>query len=197
MAFQANFPTRIDEVLDFINTQLTNKIKNKVVWHSDNVPFSNLDTTDQLLQFERDIRRAFGINSSLPQMSTATDIQPGEKMDAEILYNKVKRIAYFWSSIRRVHIKTEMRKKPEGQDEEHVEVTGEDTQYARLNDNYRVANYVNDLEPEFVALKNQSTNAQQLKDLLQKFYEKWEQLPPVELSTRLCHSSCHSNCHHR
>lgn len=197
MAFQANFPTRIDEVLDFINTQLTNKIKNKVVWHSDNVPFDNLDTTDQLLQFERDIRRAFGINSSLPQMSTATDIQPGEKMDAEILYNKVKRIAYFWSSIRRVHIKTEMRKKPEGQDEEHVEVTGEDTQYARLNDNYRVANYVNDLEPEFVALKNQSTNAQQLKDLLQKFYEKWEQLPPVELSTRLCHSSCHSNCHHR
>lgn len=196
MAFQANFPTRIDEVLDFINTQLTNKIKNKVVWHSDNVPFSNLDTTDQLLQFERDIRRAFGINSSLPQMSTATDIQPGEKMDAEILYNKVKRIAYFWSSIRRVHIKTEMRKKPEGQGE-HVEVIGEDTQYARLNDNYRVANYVNDLEPEFVALKNQSTNAQQLKDLLQKFYEKWEQLPPVELSTRLCHSSCHSNCHHR
>lgn len=196
MAFQANFPTRIDEVLDFINTQLTNKIKNKVVWHSDNVPFDNLDTTDQLLQFERDIRRAFGINSSLPQMSTATDIQPGEKMDAEILYNKVKRIAYFWSSIRRVHIKTEMRKKLKGQDE-HVEVTGEDTQYARLNDNYRVANYVNDLEPEFVALKNQSTNAQQLKDLLQKFYEKWEQLPPVELSTRLCHSSCHSNCHHR
>ena len=196
MAFQANFPTRIDEVLDFINTQLTNKIKNKVVWHSDNVPFSNLDTTDQLLQFERDIRRAFGINSILPQMSTATDIQPGEKMDAEILYNKVKRIAYFWSSIRRVHIKTAMRKKPEGQGE-HVEVTGEDTQYARLNDNYRVANYVNDLEPEFVALKNQSTNAQQLKDLLQKFYEKWEQLPPVELSTRLCHSSCHSNCHHR
>lgn len=196
MAFQANFPTRIDEVLDFINTQLTNKIKNKVVWHSDNVPFSNLDTTDQLLQFERDIRRAFGINSSLPQMSTATDIQPGEKMDAEILYNKVKRIAYFWSSIRRVHIKTEMRKKPKEQGE-HVEVTGEDTQYARLNDNYRVANYVNDLEPEFVALKNQSTNAQQLKDLLQKFYEKWEQLPPVELSTRLCHSSCHSNCHHR
>lgn len=196
MAFQANFPTRIDEVLDFINTQLTNKIKNKVVWHSDNVPFSNLDTTDQLLQFERDIRRAFGINSSLPQMSTATDIQPGEKMDAEILYNKVKRIAYFWSSIRRVHVKTEMRKKQEGQGE-HVEVTGEDTQYARLNDNYRVANYVNDLEPEFVALKNQSTNAQQLKDLLQKFYEKWEQLPPVELSTRLCHSSCHSNCHHR
>ena len=196
MAFQANFPTRIDEVLDFINTQLTNKIKNKVVWHSDNVPFSNLDTTDQLLQFERDIRRAFGINSSLPQMSTATDIQPGEKMDAEILYNKVKRIAYFWSSIRRVHVKTEMRKKPEGQGE-HVEVIGEDTQYARLNDNYRVANYVNDLEPEFVALKNQSTNAQQLKDLLQKFYEKWEQLPPVELSTRLCHSSCHSNCHHR
>lgn len=196
MAFQANFPTRIDEVLDFINTQLTNKIKNKVVWHSDNVPFSNLDTTDQLLQFERDIRRAFGINSSLPQMSTATDIQPGEKMDAEILYNKVKRIAYFWSSIRRVHVKTEMRKKPEGQSE-HIEVTGEDTQYARLNDNYRVANYVNDLEPEFVALKNQSTNAQQLKDLLQKFYEKWEQLPPVELSTRLCHSSCHSNCHHR
>lgn len=196
MAFQANFPTRIDEVLDFINTQLTNKIKNKVVWHSDNVPFSNLDTTDQLLQFERDIRRAFGVNSSLPQMSTATDIQPGEKMDAEILYNKVKRIAYFWSSIRRVHIKTEMRKKLKGQGE-HVEVTGEDTQYARLNDNYRVANYVNDLEPEFVALKNQSTNAQQLKDLLQKFYEKWEQLPPVELSTRLCHSSCHSNCHHR
>lgn len=196
MAFQANFPTRIDEVLDFINTQLTNKIKNKVVWHSDNVPFSNLDTTDQLLQFERDIRRAFGINNSLPQMSTATDIQPGEKMDAEILYNKVKRIAYFWSSIRRVHIKTEMRKRPQGQDE-HVEVTGDDTQYARLNDNYRVANYVNDLEPEFVALKNQSTNAQQLKDLLQKFYEKWEQLPPVELSTRLCHSSCHSNCHHR
>lgn len=196
MAFQANFPTRIDEVLDFINTQLTNKIKNKVVWHSDNVPFSNLDTTDQLLQFELDIRRAFGINSSLPQMSTATDIQPGEKMDAEILYNKVKRIAYFWSSIRRVHIKTEMRKKPKGEDE-HVEVTGEDTQYARLNDNYHVANYVNDLEPEFVALKNQSTNAQQLKDLLQKFYEKWEQLPLVELSTRLCHSSCHSNCHHR
>lgn len=196
MAFQANFPTRIDEVLDFINTQLTNKIKNKVVWHSDNVPFNNLDTTDQLLQFERDIRRAFGINSSLPQMSTVTDIQPGEKMDAEILYNKIKRIAYFWSSIRRVHVKTEMRKKPEGQGE-HVEVTGEDTQYARLNDNYRVANYVNDLEPEFVALKNQSTNAQQLKDLLQKFYEKWEQLPPVELSTRLCHSSCHSNCHHR
>lgn len=196
MAFQANFPTRIDEVLNFINTQLTNKIENKVVWHSDNVPFSNLDTTDQLLQFERDIRRAFGINSSLPQMSTATDIQPDEKMDAEILYNKVKRIAYFWSSIRRVHVKTEMRKKPEGQGE-HVEVTGEDTQYARLNDNYRVANYVNDLEPEFVALKNQSTNAQQLKDLLQKFYEKWEQLPPVELSTRLCHSSCHSNCHHR
>ena len=196
MAFQANFPTRIDEVLDFINTQLTNKIKNKVVWHSDNVPFSNLDTTEQLLQFERDIRRAFGINSNLPQMSTATDIQPGEKMDAEILYNKVKRIAYFWSSIRRVHIKTEMRKKPSGQNE-HVEVTGDDTQYARLNDNYRVANYVNDLEPEFVALKNQSTNAQQLKDLLQKFYEKWEQLPPVELSTRLCHSSCHSNCHHR
>lgn len=196
MAFQANFPTRIDEVLDFINTQLTNKIKNKVVWHSDNVPFSNLDTTDQLLQFERDIRRAFGINSSLPQMSTATDIQPGEKMDAEILYNKVKRIAYFWSSIRRVHVKTEMRKKPSGQNE-YVEVTGDDTQYACLNDNYRVANYVNDLEPEFVALKNQSTNAQQLKDLLQKFYEKWEQLPPVELSTRLCHSSCHSNCHHR
>lgn len=196
MAFQANFPTRIDEVLDFINTQLTNKIKNKVVWHSDNVPFSNLDTTDQLLQFERDIRRAFGINSSLPQMSTATDIQPGEKMDAEILYNKVKRIAYFWSSIRRVHVKTEMRKKPKGQDE-HIEVTGDDTQYARLNDNYHVANYVNDLEPEFVALKNQSTNAQQLKDLLQKFYEKWEQLPPVELSTRLCHSSCHTNCHHR
>ena len=191
MAFQANFPTRIDEVLDFINTQLTNKIKNKVVWHSDNAPFSNLDTTDQLLQFERDIRRAFGINSSLPQMSTATDIQPGEKMDAEILYNKVKRIAYFWSSIRRVHVREEF------DDNGKVEVLGDETQYARLNDNYRVANYVNDLEPEFVALKNQSTNAQQLKDLLQKFYEKWEQLPPVELSTRLCHSSCHSNCHHR
>lgn len=191
MAFQANFPTRIDEVLDFINTQLTNKIKNKVVWHSDNVPFSNLDTTDQLLQFERDIRRAFGINSSLPQMSTATDIQPGEKMDAEILYNKVKRIAYFWSSIRRVHIREEF------DDHGNINVLGNDTQYGRLNDSYRVSDYVNDLEHEFVALKNQSTNAQQLKDLLQKFYEKWEQLPPVELSTRLCHSNCHSNCHHR
>ena len=191
MAFQANFPTRIDEVLDFINTQLTNKIKNKVVWHSDNVPFSNLDTTDQLLRFERDIRRAFGVNSSLPQMSTATDIQPGEKMDAEILYNKVKRIAYFWSSIRRVHIREEF------DDHGNINVLGNDTQYGRLNDSYRVSDYVNDLEHEFVALKNQSTNAQQLKDLLQKFYEKWEQLPPVELSTRLCHSSCHSNCHHR
>lgn len=191
MAFQANFPTRIDEVLDFINTQLTNKIKNKVVWHSDNVPFSNLDTTDQLLRFERDIRRAFGVNSSLPQMSTATDIQPGEKMDAEILYNKVKRIAYFWSSIRRVHIREEF------DDHGNINVLGNDTQYGRLNDSYRVSDYVNDLEHEFVALKNQSTNAQQLKDLLQKFYEKWEQLPPVELSTRLCHSNCHSNCHHR
>ena len=191
MAFQANFPTRIDEVLDFINTQLTNKIKNKVVWHSDNVPFSNLNTTDQLLRFERDIRRAFGVNSSLPQMSTATDIQPGEKMDAEILYNKVKRIAYFWSSIRRVHIREEF------DDHGNINVLGNDTQYGRLNDSYRVSDYVNDLEHEFVALKNQSTNAQQLKDLLQKFYEKWEQLPPVELSTRLCHSNCHSNCHHR
>lgn len=191
MAFQANFPTRIDEVLDFINTQLTNKIKNKVVWHSDNVPFSDLDTTDQLLRFERDIRRAFGVNSSLPQMSTATDIQPGEKMDAEILYNKVKRIAYFWSSIRRVHIREEF------DDHGNINVLGNDTQYGRLNDSYRVSDYVNDLEHEFVALKNQSTNAQQLKDLLQKFYEKWEQLPPVELSTRLCHSNCHSNCHHR
>lgn len=191
MAFQANFPTRIDEVLDFINTQLTNKIKDKVVWHSDNVPFSNLDTTDQLLRFERDIRRAFGVNSSLPQMSTATDIQPGEKMDAEILYNKVKRIAYFWSSIRRVHIREEF------DDHGNINVLGNDTQYGRLNDSYRVSDYVNDLEHEFVALKNQSTNAQQLKDLLQKFYEKWEQLPPVELSTRLCHSNCHSNCHHR
>lgn len=191
MAFQANFPTRIDEVLDFINTQLTNKIKDKVVWHSDNVPFSNLNTTDQLLRFERDIRRAFGVNSSLPQMSTATDIQPGEKMDAEILYNKVKRIAYFWSSIRRVHIREEF------DDHGNINVLGNDTQYGRLNDSYRVSDYVNDLEHEFVALKNQSTNAQQLKDLLQKFYEKWEQLPPVELSTRLCHSNCHSNCHHR
>lgn len=191
MAFQANFPTRIDEVLDFINTKLTNKIKNKVVWHSDNVPFSNLDTTDQLLRFEQDIRRAFGVNSSLPQMSTATDIQPGEKMDAEILYNKVKRIAYFWSSIRRVHIREEF------DDHGNINVLGNDTQYGRLNDSYRVSDYVNDLEHEFVALKNQSTNAQQLKDLLQKFYEKWEQLPPVELSTRLCHSNCHSNCHHR
>lgn len=191
MAFQANFPTRIDEVLDFINTQLTNKIKDKVVWHSDNVPFSNLDTTDQLLRFERDIRRAFGVNSSLPQMSTATDIQPGEKMDAEILYNKVKRIAYFWSSIRRVHIREEF------DDHGNINVLGNDTQYGRLNDSYRVSDYVNDLEHEFVALKNQSTNAQQLKNLLQKFYEKWEQLPPVELSTRLCHSNCHSNCHHR
>lgn len=191
MAFQANFPTRIDEVLDFINTQLTNKIKDKVVWHSDNVPFSNLDTTDQLLRFELDIRRAFGVNSSLPQMSTATDIQPGEKMDAENLYNKVKRIAYFWSSIRRVHIREEF------DDHGNINVLGNDTQYGRLNDSYRVSDYVNDLEHEFVALKNQSTNAQQLKDLLQKFYEKWEQLPPVELSTRLCHSNCHTNCHHR
>lgn len=191
MAFQANFPTRIDEVLDFINTQLTNKIKDKVVWHSDNVPFSDLNTTDQLLRFEQDIRRAFGVNSSLPQMSTATDIQPGEKMDAENLYNKVKRIAYFWSSIRRVHIREEF------DDHGNINVLGNDTQYGRLNDSYRVSDYVNDLEHEFVALKNQSTNAQQLKDLLQKFYEKWEQLPPVELSTRLCHSNCHSNCHHR
>lgn len=191
MAFQANFPTRIDEVLDFINTQLTNKIKDKVVWHSDNVPFSDLDTTDQLLRFEQDIRRAFGVNSSLLQMSTATDIQPGEKMDAENLYNKVKRIAYFWSSIRRVHIREEF------DDHGNINVLGNDTQYGRLNDSYRVSDYVNDLEHEFVALKNQSTNAQQLKDLLQKFYEKWEQLPTVELSTRLCHSNCHSNCHHR
>lgn len=191
MAFAANYPTRINEVLDFVNTEITNKIKGKVVWHSDNVPFGDLKNSDQLNQFERDIRRAFGINSNLPQLSTAIDIKPGDKMDSVDVYNKVKRIAYYWSSIRRVHIREEFN------DNGKVKVLGDETQYARLNDEYRVNNYVNDLEREFIALQGQPTNADQLKKLLLKFYERWEQLPQVELTTKLCHSSCHASCHHR
>lgn len=191
MAFQANYPTRIDEVLDFVNNEITNKIKGKVVWHLDNVPFSNLNNSDQLNQFERDIRRAFGINSNLPQLSPTIDIRPGDKMDSVDVYNKVKRIAYYWSSIRRVHVREEFNKNG------NTEVLGDETQYARLNDEYRDSNYVNDLEHEFVALQGQPTNADQLKKLLLKFYERWEKLPQVELTTKLCHSSCHSNCHHR
>lgn len=191
MAFESNYPTRIDEVLDFINNEITNKIKNKVTWHSSNVPFGELKSNDQIAKFERDIRKAFGINSNLPKLSPKLDIKPGEPMDALDLFNKIKRIAYYWSSIRRVHIREEY------DDNGTIKVWGDDTQYGKLTEDYSSEDYVNELEKEFVALKGQPTNAQQLKNLLLKFYEKWEQLPEITLTTKLCHSNCHGSCHHR
>lgn len=187
MAFETTYPTRIDEVFDFVNKEISDKIKNKVIWHAENVPFSDLQKSEQIAQFEKDVRRAFGINSNIPKLTTGFDIRQSETMDPVDLFNKIKRIAYYWSSIRSVTVNREYEK----------ETPKNETRYAKLNETYSSTKFVDSLEKEFVALKGQPINAEQLKRLLLKFYEKWEQLPPVNLSTNLCHSNCHGSCHYR
>lgn len=181
MAIKENDIVVIQDVVNYINSYLKQKIESKIQWNKENLP-PNFDPIDAVY---------FASGNSLPNMPTPNN--KGKIIDLQALYNSINAIFVSWGMVRKVTFHYRSAGYNNG---------GPIPWTDQYFEGYGYLSFISPNNVQGIMDNTASTGdiirpltLQQICDRLYSKWEEWSSQFEYQPYRAVCHKNCHGSCH--